>query len=63
MLARSSYGAFLLQGPVLIGFASALRPLDLSGEIKALALVVTGVSVSFALAWPLVTRSGLRRIL
>jgi hypothetical protein len=62
-LARSSYAAFLLQGPVLIGFALALRPFDLAGGMKALILAVAGVAGSFALAWPLVTRTGLRRIL
>ncbi len=62
-LARSSYGAFLVQGAVLIGLALALRPFDLSGEVKALVLAISGVAASFALAWPLVTRTGLRRIL
>jgi hypothetical protein len=62
-LARSAYGAFLVQGPVLIVFAFAMRPLDLPGEVKALVLAVMGVSTSFALAWPLVTRTGLRRML
>ena len=62
-LSRSSYAAFLMQGPVLIGFALALRPIDLPGDVKALVLAVIGVSASFALAWPLVTRTVLRRIL
>jgi hypothetical protein len=62
-LARSAYGAFLLQGPVLIGLALALRPFGLSGEAKALAVAVIGVTFSFALAWPLVTRTALRRFL
>jgi hypothetical protein len=63
VLARSAYGAFLLQGPVLIGFALALRPFGLPGEVKALVLATTAVVTSFALAWPLVTRTGLGRIL
>jgi hypothetical protein len=62
-LARSAYSAFLLQGPVLIGFAFAMRPLDLPAELKALVLAVTGVTAAFALAWPIVTRTPLRRIL
>lgn len=33
-LARSAYGAHFLQGPVLIGLALALRPVDLPAEIK-----------------------------
>lgn len=48
---------------MLIGFALALRPLDLPGEVKALILVITAVTASFALALPLVTRTSLRRIL
>jgi hypothetical protein len=62
-LARSSYGAFLLQGPVLIGLALAMRPLDVPAEVKALVVAGVGVVLSFALAWPLVIRTGLRRIL
>ena len=35
-LARSAYGAFVMQGPVLIALALALRPLVLPAEVKAL---------------------------
>jgi hypothetical protein len=62
-LARSSYGAFLVQGPVLVGLALALRPFDMPGEVKALALAISGVAASFAFARLLVTRTGLGRIL
>ena len=62
-LGRSAYGAFLLQGPVLIALALVLRPFDLPGEVKALVVAALGVVLSFALAWPLVTRTALRRIL
>ena len=63
-LARSAYGAFILQTPILIGLALALRPLDLPAEAKALIVAAGGVTVSFALAWLIVSRMpGANRIL
>jgi TRAP-type C4-dicarboxylate transport system permease small subunit len=63
-LARSSYGAFILQTPILIGLALALRPLDLPAEVKALVVAGAGVTASFALAWLLITRiPGLNKVL
>ena len=62
-MARSSYAAFMLQGPVLVALALALRPADLSGDLKALLVAALGIVGSFALAWPLVTRTTLRRIM
>ena len=63
-LARSAYGAFIVQTPVLIGLALALRPVGLPAELKALVLAGVGVAASFALAWLMVTRvPGLRRVL
>jgi hypothetical protein len=61
-MARSAYGAFLLQGVVLIGLMIALRPLGVPAEVKALAVAGLGVAGSFTLAWVLVTRTRLRRI-
>ena len=63
VLARSAYGAFLVQAPVLIALALALRPLAVRAEIKAYAVAGAGVAGSFALAWLLVTRTRLGRIL
>jgi hypothetical protein len=48
---------------VLIGLALLLRPIDLSGDVKALLVATMGIAGSFALAWPLVTRTPLRRML
>jgi peptidoglycan/LPS O-acetylase OafA/YrhL len=62
-MARSSYAAFMVQGPVLVGLELALRPADLPGDAKALIVVALGIVGSFALAWPLVTRTPLRRVL
>lgn len=63
-LARAAYGAFILQTPVLIGLALALRGLALPAETKALMLAAGGVTASYALAWLAITRiPGLDRIL
>ena len=62
-MARSSYTAFMLQGPVLVALALALRPAPLSGDLKALLVATLGIVASFALAWPLVTRTPLRRVM
>ncbi len=55
--ARGAYGAFLLQGPVLIGLALALRPVPLPAEVKALIVAAAGVGASFAVASHLIRRS------
>jgi len=61
---RSAYGAFIVQTPVLIGLAVALRPLPVPAELKALLLAGGGVAGSYALAWLLISRlPGARHIL
>jgi hypothetical protein len=62
-MARSAYGAFLLQGVVLIGLMIAMRPLGVPAEIKALTVASLGVAGSFGLAWALVTRTPLGRVI
>lgn len=63
-VSRSAYGAFILQGYVLIGLAVALRPLPLPAEVKALTVAGGAVAGSFALAWLLIKRvPGVSRIL
>ena len=62
-LARSAYAAFLLQGIVLIGLMILMRPVGVPAETKALAVAGLGVAGSFALAWLLVSRTRLDRIL
>lgn len=61
--ARSAYAAYLLQGFVLVAIALALRPVPLLAEAKAALVSVLGVILTFRLAWTLVTRTGLRRVL
>lgn len=63
-LARSSYGAFILQGVFLLGIAVALRPVPVVAEVKALVVAVGGVVGSYGLSWLLITRVPiLRRVL
>jgi hypothetical protein len=62
-MVRSAYGAFFLQGVVLIGLMIALRPIGAPAEIKALSVAPLGVAGSFGLAWALVTHTRLGRIL
>ena len=62
-LARSAYAAFLVQGPVLIGLAIALRPAPLPGDVKALLVATAGLAGSFLIARPLITRTPLGRVL
>jgi len=63
-IGRSAYGAFMLQGLVLIGIAVVLRPLLVPAEAKALIVAASGVAGSFALAWILIRRvPGVARIL
>ena len=60
-MSRSSYLAFMMQGPVLVVLALLLRPVDLSGDVKAILVAGFGIVGSFALSWPLVTRTPLGR--
>jgi hypothetical protein len=62
-LGRSAYGAFLLQGLVLIALMIAMRPIGLSAEIKALVVACLGVAGSFGLSWLLISRTLLGRVL
>jgi hypothetical protein len=61
-MARGSYAAFMLQGPVLVGLALAFRNAPLPGDAKAVLVATLGVVVSFTLAHPLVTRTRLGRV-
>lgn len=60
---RSAYAAFFLQGVVLLGLMVALRPLAIPAEVKAVTVAGLGVAGSFALAWALVDRTPLGRVL
>jgi fucose 4-O-acetylase-like acetyltransferase len=64
LVSRSAYGAFMLQGLVLLGLAVALRPIGVPAEVKALLVAGGGVAGSFALAWLFISRvPGVARIL
>jgi surface polysaccharide O-acyltransferase-like enzyme len=62
-LGRSAYAAFIVQTPVLIALALALRPVGLPAEAKALLVAVGGIAGSYSLAWGLTRIPGVRRIL
>ncbi|HEX6954571.1 MAG TPA: acyltransferase [Agromyces sp.] len=55
-LGRSAYGAFLLQGFVLLALALVLRPVPLPAEAKAVVVAAGAVAGSFAWSWLLVSR-------
>jgi hypothetical protein len=51
--ARVAFAAFVLQGPVLVLMAVALRPLAVPAEVKAVLLVGGAITGCFSLAWSL----------
>jgi Acyltransferase family len=57
-LARSAYVAFVVQGPILLGLATALRPLDLPAEVKAPLVGAGAIALSFAIGWYVTSRRG-----
>ena len=61
--ARAAYGAYVVQAPVLIALAMALRPLPVPAEVKAPLLAALAVTASFGLAHLLVTRTTVGRVL
>jgi hypothetical protein len=44
--ARAAFVAFVVQGPVLMATASALRPLDVPAEVKAPIVLTAGIALS-----------------
>jgi hypothetical protein len=58
-LARTSYAAFIVQTPVLLGAAAALRPLGVPAEMKALLVACVSVPAAFGLGH-LLLRAGRR---
>ncbi|HEX8917389.1 MAG TPA: acyltransferase [Chloroflexota bacterium] len=55
-LSRSSYGAFVLQTPIIVGTALSLRSLGIPPEAKMLIVALIGLTLSFGLSWLAVTR-------
>ncbi|HYB29581.1 MAG TPA: hypothetical protein VEF89_23425 [Solirubrobacteraceae bacterium] len=62
-LARSAFAAFVIQGPIIFGLQVALRQLAVPAEFKALSVACAAMTGSFALAWLLVSRTPVGRIL
>lgn len=57
-LARSAYVAFVVQGPILLSLATAMRPLDLPAEVKAPVVGAGAIVLSFAIGWIVTSRRG-----
>ncbi|MCT2581648.1 acyltransferase family protein [Actinophytocola gossypii] len=55
--ARAAFPAFVIQGPVLILLALAMRPIAAPAEVKAPLVAAVSLVGSFWLAWRLVSRS------
>lgn len=55
-VARTAYGAFVVQAVVVIGLAVLLRPVPALAEVKAVLLAGGGIWGSFALARLLINR-------
>jgi hypothetical protein len=53
----------MLQGPVLVGLALSFRLVPVPGDVKALLVAALGIAGSFGLAYPLVSRTPLGRVL
>ncbi len=62
-LARGAFAAFVIQGPIILGLQVALRRFGVPAEVKALIVAGGAVTASFSLAWLLVTRTPVGRIL
>jgi acyltransferase-like protein len=60
---RGAYDAYLLQAPILFGFAIAARPLPAPAEIKAILVAVTSITACFTIGWLLVDRTRFGRVL
>lgn len=54
---RAAFPAFVIQGPVLVLLALALRPLAAPAEVKAPLVALGALTGSFWLAWRLVSRN------
>ncbi|GAC1626815.1 MAG: acyltransferase [Chloroflexota bacterium] len=62
-LIRSYYGAYVIQAPVVMGLALAVRPLGIPAEVKFLAVAPLGIAASFILAFYVVKLPGVGKIL
>ena len=63
LLGRGAYGAYLLQTPILVGLALALREVAAPSGVKLLVVLPTAVALSFGAALLLRRVPGLRRAL
>lgn len=62
-LVRSYYGAYVIQAPVVMGLALAIRGLAIPAELKFVVVAPLGIAASFTLAYYFVQLPGVNRIL
>jgi hypothetical protein len=62
-LIRSYYGAYVIQAPVVLGLALALRGIDIATELKFLVVAPLGIVAAFTLAYYFVQLPGVNKIL
>lgn len=62
-LIRSYYGAYVIQAPVVMGMALAIRGLTIPTELKFLVVAPLGIVASFTLAYYFVQLPGVNKIL
>jgi hypothetical protein len=62
-LIRSYYGAYVIQAPVVLGLALALRGLNMATELKFLVVAPLGIVAAFTLAYYFVQLPGVNQIL
>jgi hypothetical protein len=62
-LIRSYYGAYVIQAPVVIGLALALRGVSIATELKFLVVAPLGIVAAFTLAYYFVQLPGVNKIL
>ena len=62
-LIRSYYAAYVIQAPIVMGLALAMRSVSVSTEVKFLIVAPAGIAASFTIAYYFVKLPGVNRIL
>jgi hypothetical protein len=62
-LVRSYYGAYVVQAPIVMGLALALRGVDMPNELKFLIVAPLGIAASFTFSYYFVKLPGVNKIL
>jgi hypothetical protein len=62
-LVRSYYGAYVIQAPIVMGLALAMRAVAIPTELKFLIVAPVGIGASFTIAYYFVKLPGINKIL